>query len=69
MITPGTIIKMTKGYKGIEGVVTERTESRFELYVLKLDNGLHLIAGPSAFIPIDKKDDTKNPLKTEEEKA
>ena len=69
MLNPGTLIKMTKGYKGIEGVVTERTESRFELYILKLDNGLHLIAGPSAFISIEKKDDTKNPLKIEEEKA
>ena len=69
MITPGTMIKMTKGYRGIEGVVTERTESRFELYILKLDNGLNLIAGPSAFIPLEKKDDTKNPIKIEEEKA
>jgi len=67
MFTPGTIIKMTKGYRGIEGVVTARTESRFELYILKLDNDLHLIAGPSAFIPSEKKDDTKNPLKIEEE--
>ena len=67
MFTRGTLIKMTKGYKGIEGVVTERTESQFELYVLKLDNGLHLIAGPSAFMPIEKKDDTINPLNIEEE--
>ena len=67
MFTPGTLIKMTKGYRGIEGVVTERTESRFELYILKLDNGLHLIAGPSAFMPLEAKNDIKNPLKIEEE--
>ncbi|MBW2005006.1 MAG: hypothetical protein JRI72_10425 [Deltaproteobacteria bacterium] len=54
MFTPGILVKMTKGYRGIEGVVTERTESRFELYILKLDNGLNLIAGPSAFIPLEK---------------
>jgi len=54
MFTPGTLVKMTRGYMGIEGVVTERTESRFEFYILKLDNGLNLIAGPSAFIPLEK---------------
>jgi hypothetical protein len=54
MFTPGSLIKMTKGYRGIEGVVIEKTESRFELYILKLNNGLNLIAGPSAFIPIEK---------------
>ncbi|MBW2106338.1 MAG: hypothetical protein JRI26_10030 [Deltaproteobacteria bacterium] len=56
MLTPGTLVKMTRGYRGIEGVVTERTESRFELYILRLDNGLNLIAGPSAFIPLEKEE-------------
>ena len=55
MFKPGTLIKMTKGYRGIKGVVVERTESHFELYILKLDNGLNLIAGPSAFTPLEKK--------------
>jgi len=55
MFKPGTLIKMTKGYRGMKGVVVERTESHFELYILKLDNGLNLIAGPSAFIPLEKK--------------
>jgi hypothetical protein len=55
MFTPGTLVKMTKGYRGIEGVITEKTKSRFELYVLKLDNGLNVIAGPSAFILLEKK--------------
>jgi len=54
MFTPGTLVKMTKGYRGTKGVIIEKTESRFELYILKLDNGLNLIAGPSAFIPLEK---------------
>jgi hypothetical protein len=45
---------MTKGYKGIKGVVLKRTRSELELYVLKLDNGIHLVAGPSAFVPAGK---------------
>ena len=55
MFIPGTVIKMTKGYRGIEGVITGKTKSRFELYIVKLDNGLNVIAGPSAFIPLEKK--------------
>jgi hypothetical protein len=54
MLKPGTYIKMTKGYKETKGVVTERTKSRFELYILKLNNGLNVIAGPSAFVPLKK---------------
>ena len=69
MVKLGTLVKMTKGYRGIEGVVVEKTESQFELYILKLDNGLNLIAGPSAFIPLENKDYIKNPFKNEEEKA
>ena len=54
MLKTGTQIEMTKAYRGIKGVIVERTESRFELYILKLDNGLSLIAGLSAFTPLDK---------------
>ena len=54
MIEPGTTIEMTKGYKGVKGVVVARTESSFELYILKLDNGLNLVAGPSAFVVLEK---------------
>ena len=50
MLKPGTQIEMTKGYKGVRGVIVERTQSQFEFYVLKLDNGIHLIAGPTAFL-------------------
>ena len=54
MLEPGTAIEMTKGYKGVKGVVLERTESEFEFYVLKLKNGIHLVAGPSAFVVQEK---------------
>ena len=54
MFEPGTKIEMTKGYKGTQGTIVERTESEFEFYILKLDNGLQLVAGPTAFIPLEK---------------
>jgi len=60
MFRSGTLVKMTKGYRGVEGVVAEKTKSRFELYILKLDNGLNLIAGPSAFIPLEKKKENES---------
>lgn len=50
MHKPGTRIQMTKGYKGVNGVITEKTDSKFEFYIIKLDNGIQIIAGPSAFI-------------------
>ena len=50
MLKPGTEIVMTKGYKGVKGVITERTDSRFEFYIVKLDNGINIVVGPSAFI-------------------
>jgi hypothetical protein len=53
MLKPGLPIQMTKGYKGVKGVILKRTRSEFELYVLKLHNGIHLIAGPSAFIGLE----------------
>ena len=40
---------MTKGYRGVRGVIVERTGSQFELYVLKLENGIQIVAGPTAF--------------------
>jgi hypothetical protein len=49
MLEPGTKIVMTKGYKGVKGVITERTDSPFEFYIIKLDNGIHIVVGPSAF--------------------
>ena len=41
---------MTKGYKNVKGVIVEILESRLEFYVIKLDNGIQIIAGPSAFV-------------------
>jgi hypothetical protein len=52
MLKPGIRIEMTKGYKGVKGVISERTDSPYEFYVVSLDNGIHIIAGPSAFIPV-----------------
>jgi hypothetical protein len=49
MLEPSTRVEMTKGYRGIRGVIIEQTESPFEFYVLRLVNGIHLVAGPSAF--------------------
>jgi hypothetical protein len=50
MLKPGTSIEMTKGYKGVRGVIVERTDSPFEFYVLRLENGIQLVAGPTAFV-------------------
>jgi hypothetical protein len=50
MINPGKKIEMTKGYKGIEGIILEETESPYEFYIVALNNGINIIAGPSAFI-------------------
>jgi hypothetical protein len=54
MIEPGTPVEMTKGYRGVKGTVVEGTESEFEFYVLRLENGIHLVAGPSAFVVLEK---------------
>ena len=54
MLKPGTPIEMTKGYKGVKGTVIERTESEYELYILKLENGIHLVAGPTVFVHLAK---------------
>ena len=49
MFTEGTRVKMTKGYRGAEGTIVLKTDSKFELYLISLDNGLRIVAGPSAF--------------------
>jgi len=54
MLDPGTRVMMTKGYKGVEGVILEAVESRFEFYVVRLDNGIHVVVGPSSFKPLWK---------------
>lgn len=54
MLPPGTRVKMLKGYKGVEGEITEQTHSEFELYLIDLVNGIRIVAGPSAFAVIPK---------------
>lgn len=41
---------MTKGYRDIPGRIVEKLESQLEFYVIKLDNGIQIVAGPSAFV-------------------
>ena len=57
MLMPGTRVVMAKGYKGVEGVIAEKTNSEFEFYIIDLDNGIRVVAGPSAFAPADIKQD------------
>lgn len=55
MVETETNIEMTKGYKGVKGVIIEGTDSPFEFYVISLENGINIVAGPSAFIETGKK--------------
>lgn len=50
MLKSGAKVKMTKGYKDILGTIVESLESQYEFYIIQLDTGIHIIAGPSAFI-------------------
>jgi len=50
MLAQGTRVTMTKGYRGAEGAIVLKTDSKFELYVIFLNNGLRIVAGPSSFI-------------------
>ena len=54
MLTQGTRVKMTKGYRGAEGTIVLVTDSKFQVYVISLDIGLRIAAGPSAFILITR---------------
>jgi hypothetical protein len=49
MLAPGTAVTMTKGYKDTRGVISYRTDSKFEIYVITLATGMKVVAGPSAF--------------------
>jgi hypothetical protein len=49
MYKQGDRVQMTKGYKGIPGVISEKTDSPFEMYIITLDTGIKIVAGPSAF--------------------
>ena len=50
MLQPGTRVKLTKGYKDVQGVISQKTDSPYEIYVVDLDNGISIVVGPSAFI-------------------
>ena len=52
MIRTDDRVMMTKGYKNIKGIVKETTDSPYKFYVICLDNGINIIAGPSSFVPI-----------------
>jgi len=49
MLMEGTRVRMTKGYRGAEGTIVLKTDSKLELYVIALDSRLRIVAGPSAF--------------------
>ncbi len=49
MLKEGTRIRMTKGYRGAEGTIVLKTDSKLGLYVIALDSGLRIVAGPTAF--------------------
>jgi hypothetical protein len=49
MLREGTRVRMTKGYRGAEGTIVFKTDSKLELYVIALDSGLRIVAGPTAF--------------------
>jgi hypothetical protein len=50
MPEPGTRIEMTKGYRGARGTILAGTDSQYEFFIIELDNGIRLVAGPSAFL-------------------
>jgi len=54
MLAEGMRVEMTKGYKGTKGTLLGRTGSRYALYLLELDNGIRLVAGPTAFRPMEE---------------
>ena len=49
MLESGTPIVMTKGYNGVKGEILEPVNSSLEFYVVRLENGMHPVVGPSAF--------------------
>ena len=56
MLELGTQVVMTKGYKGVKGIVELVTDSPYELYVIALENKIRLAAGPSSFEPAERRE-------------
>jgi len=50
MVEIGTRVRLTKGYRGEKGTVIEKIDSLFEFYVIKLDQEINIVVGPSAFV-------------------
>jgi len=50
MLEPDTRVQLTKGYRGEKGTVVEKIDSPFEFYVVRLDNDMNIVVGPSAFV-------------------
>lgn len=53
MLEQGTRVLMTKGYNGVKGKIIDRLDSSLEFYVVRLENGMHPVVGPSAFTVIE----------------
>lgn len=53
MLKAGDKVVMTKGYRGVKGLVELKTDSPHEIYVIALENKIRLAAGPSSFEPAD----------------
>ena len=50
MLKTGTRVKLTKGYKDVEGVITQKTDSPYDIYIVDLDNGISIAVGPASFV-------------------
>jgi ribosomal protein S18 acetylase RimI-like enzyme len=56
MLKSGTPIVVTKGYNGVKGEILDPMLSPLEFYVVRLENGMHPVIGPSAFRVIEHQD-------------
>jgi hypothetical protein len=57
MLEKGTSILMTKGYNGVKGEIIDNLDSPLEFYVVRLENGMHPVVGPSAFEVVPEQND------------
>lgn len=48
---------MTKGYNGVKGEIIDNLDSPLEFYVVRLENGMHPVVGPSAFEVVPEQND------------
>jgi|GEM_PF-3363501 len=57
MLEIGTSVLMTKGYHGVKGQIIDQLDSPLEFYVVRLENDMHPVVGPSAFTVIPEQGD------------